>query len=390
MEINLLNRDMYRSDPSDAYRWLHANSPVYWSAAARIWGVSSHALVLEAERHPELFSNEINGSRPYTPKNASMIDRDDPIHKAQRRFVQPVFSPAAIRARESHIRELCQSLIRDAFSTSSFDLVHEIAAPLPTMLIAELLGMDPTMRSILERWMDTLIQAADGPQYVTDETAEAHMEFVVSTLGLMESRRSCPGQDMISILVNEEIDGQRLDDDSLCSEALLLLVGGGETTRNVIAAGVLALLTHPEQLVFLREHLHDRDVVSRAIEECLRWVSPVLNMNRTATQDIQFGGQEIRKGDQVLLMYAAANRDPEVFDRPYEFDITRSPNPHLAFGSGVHFCLGANLARTEIRIMFEELIPELHRLEVVEPEGVRYSWSTFIRGIPSLQVAVRS
>lgn len=389
MDIDLLSRDLYQSGPEGAYRWLHEHAPMFWSDAAGVWGVASHELVLEAERLPELLSNEARGSRPFTPKNSSMIDRDDPRHRLQRRFVQPVFAPKLIRARERHIREISRELVRAALERETFDLVNDLAAPLPTMMIAEMLGMNPDARATLQHWMDTLVGAADGEQYVNDEVISTHMEFVVATLGLMQQRRGCPGNDMISILVNEQIEGEYLDDDSLCSEALLLLVGGGETTRNVIAGGLHALLRHPVQLEYLLSNIDDSDVMTRAIEECLRWVSPVLNMNRTATRDFEFAGEEVSEGDQVLLMYAAANRDPAVFDAPYAFDISRSPNPHLAFGSGVHFCLGANLARLEVRVMFEEILPHLGALQLATDGDPQYSWSTFIRGITSLPVTAR-
>jgi cytochrome P450 family 142 subfamily A polypeptide 1 len=198
----------------------------------------------------------------------------------------------------------------------------------------------------------------------------------------VERRRAEPKQDLISALVREEIDGERLSDEALVSEALLLLVGGNETTRNVISGGMEMLMRHPDQRQRLIE---DPALIPAAAEECLRWVSPILNMNRTATQDFELHGETIRAGDQVLLMYASANRDATVFADPETFDVGRNPNPHVAFGFGPHFCLGAMLARMEIRVMFEEVLRRLPDLRLGADDVARTP-STFIRGIMHMPV----
>jgi cytochrome P450 family 142 subfamily A polypeptide 1 len=375
--INLLDRDLYSGNPHPTYAWLRDEAPCYWSEAAGLWGVSRYDDVVALERNSEVFSNAVNGSRPNTPRNSSMIDQDDPRHKMQRRFVAQGFTPSAIKAKEEHVRSICRSLIDGLIDRGGCDLVHELAAPLPTILIAEMLGVRPEDRDVLQRWMDTMIGAADGGQYVTDAVAEAHMEFVVYTLEVMEARRAAPADDLISTLVSEEIDAEKLDDDALVSEALLLLVGGGETTRNVISGGMEMLLRDPQQ----RDRLAaDPSLIPAAVEESLRWVSPILNMNRTATRDFELHGETMREGDQVLLMYASANRDPAVFDAPETFDATRTPNLHLAFGFGPHFCLGSSLARLEIRVMFEELLARLPTMQLASDEPLPRSWSSFIRG----------
>lgn len=381
--IDLLDRDLYAGDPYPTYARLQDESPCYWSEAAQCWGVSRYDDVVALERLPRIFSNELRGSRPNTPKNASMIDRDDPRHRIQRKFVAQWFTPAAIRAKERHVRSITREIIASVRARDECDLVHEIAAPLPTLLIAEMLGAPAEDRPRLEYWMDTLISAADGEQYVTDEVATAHLGFVEYTLEIMASRRVEPKQDLISILVSEEIDGERLTDDELVSEALLLLVGGGETTRNVIAGGMEMLIRNPDQADRLRA---DPTRIPTAVEEALRWVSPVLNMNRTATEDFPLHDEVIHAGDQVLLMYAAANRDPRAFTEPERFDSMRSPNLHLAFGSGPHFCLGASLARLEIRVMFEDLLRTLPGLRLATDDPLPRSWSSFIRGIPRMPV----
>ena len=382
MDVHLLDRDLYAGDPTPVYAWLRGEAPVYWSEAAGVWGVSRYEDVIALEKQPGVFSNE-GGSRPNTPANASMIDRDDPRHRAQRRFVSKGFTPKAVADKETHARDITRSLIDAVETKGGCDLVQELAAPLPMILIAEMLGVEPSDRETLQRWSDVLISGADGEQNVTDDVLDAHFAFIEYTMKVMEDRRAHPRDDLISILVHEEIDGDRLPDDELLSEALLLLIGGNETTRNVISGGVEALLRNPDQRDAL---VRDPSLIPTAVEECLRWVSPILNMNRTATRDVELHGQTIHGGDQVLLMFASANRDPAVFTEPEHFDIGRDPNPHVAFGFGPHFCLGASLARVEIRVMLEELLPRLPKLRLVDDAPVERTHSSFIRGIHHLSV----
>lgn len=381
--VVLLDRDFYAADPYPTYAWLREHAPVYYDDVSGLWGVSRYDDVIAIEKQPELFSNEARGSRPNTPKNASMIDRDDPRHRIQRRFVSKGFTPKVIAAKEAHVRSIARSLVDAVAPRGECDVVLELAAPLPMILIAEMLGVRPDDRDTLQHWSDVLISAADDPAYVTEEVAQAHLDFVVYALDVMESRRAEPRADLISALVHEEIDGERLDDEALLSEALLLLVGGNETTRNVISGAMEMLIHHPEQRQAL---IDDPAAIPTAVEECLRWVSPVINMNRTATRDVDLHGETIREGDQMLLMFASANRDGSVFDRPDVFDVTRDPNPHVAFGFGTHFCLGAQLARLEIRVMLEELLPRLRHLRLAPGETVVRTRSSFIRGIPSMRV----
>ncbi len=381
--VELLDRDLYSGDPSPTYRWLRDHAPAYWDATDGVWGISRYEDVVECERRPEVFSNELKGSRPNTPKNASMIDRDDPRHRVQRRFVAQGFTPKAVAAKEEHVRSIAGSLLDAVAPRGRCEFVQEVAAPLPMILIAEMLGVRPDDRQILQRWSDAMISGADGPEHVTEEVAQAHLDFVEYTSRVMRDRRRAPRDDLISVLVNEEIEGERLDDEALLSEALLLLIGGNETTRNVISGGMEMLVRNPEQRRLL---VDEPNRIPGAVEECLRWVSPVLNMNRTATRDVQLHGKTIHTGDQVLLMYASANRDDRVFEDPERFDVTRDPNPHVAFGFGTHFCLGAQLARLEIRVMFEEVLARLPDLRLAPGASVDRTHSSFIRGIHHMPV----
>jgi cytochrome P450 family 142 subfamily A polypeptide 1 len=384
MEVNLLDRAFYAGDPGPAYEWLRANDPVHWDPVSGLWGLARYHDVVWAETHPALLSSA-EGSRPRTPPNLSMIDSDDPRHTRQRRLVYRGFTPRRVAEHEPHLRQIVTTLIDDVIEQGRCDFVADIAAPLPMIVIAEMLGVPPEDRHRLQHWSDVLISGADGPENVTDEVLANAAEYYRYANAVIEDRRGCPREDLISILVHAEHDGERLSQEELFGESLLLLVGGNETTRNVISGGMDALLAHPDQLEALRAH---PDAIPVAVEECLRWVSPIINMARTATEDIELHGRTIHAGEQVLLMYGSANRDEDVFPDAERFDVTRQPNPHIAFGFGGHFCLGASLARLEIRVAFEEVLARLPDLRLAAPgTAIQRTPSSFIRGIPSMPVA---
>lgn len=380
--IDLLDRSLYAGDPFPTYAWLRGHDPVHWDAARGLWGVFRYADVIAVEKQADVFSSA-QGSRPLTPPDGSMINLDDPQHRAQKHAVYKGFTPKAVAAKEAHIRSICTSLIDAVIDRGECDLVQSLAAPLPMMLIAEYLGAPLSDCDMLQRWSDTVITGADGPENVTDEVATAHMNFVMYAIEIMEARRHEPRDDLISILVHEEVDGEPMTDDAIVSEALLLLVGGNETTRNVITGGMEALLRYPEQRAVL---LDDPAKIAVAVEECLRWVTPIINMSRTAARDAEIAGRTIAAGDEIVLFYASANRDEAVFDRPDEFLVERDPNPHVAFGFGPHFCLGAQLARLEIRVMLEELSARIPNMRLVSDDPIPRSHSSFVRGVHSMPV----
>jgi cholest-4-en-3-one 26-monooxygenase len=263
--------------------------------------------------------------------------------------------------------------------------VWDIAAPLPLLLIADMLGFPPESYDDLLRWSDDMIRGTTStdPEAMT-VAMNAGLAFREFQLGVIADRRSRPPQDdLVSILCYAEIDGERLDDESIIQESLLILIGGDETSRHVVTDGMLALLAHPDQLAILRDDLSMMEV---GVEELLRWVSPIKNMARTVTRAVELHGQTLREGDQVILMYPAANRDPAVFDDPDRFDVRRDPNPHLAFGFGPHFCMGASLARLELPVMFSELLRRLPDLHLAGDPMPRRS-SNFISGPETMPVA---
>jgi cytochrome P450 family 142 subfamily A polypeptide 1 len=252
-------------------------------------------------------------------------------------------------------------------------------------MIGDMLGVDHDHRADLLRWSEQMLRSQGDPDESSIEAASyAFAEYMAYMEPVLEDRRRTGADDdLIGILVHAEIDGDRLDHDSLIFESLLILIGGDETTRHVLSGGMLALLQHPEQLAALQA---DPARLTVAVEEMLRWVSPIKNMNRTAMRDIELHGVTIPEGAQILLMYPSANRDDSVFDDPDTFDVTRDPNPHLAFGFGTHFCLGNQLARIELRVMFEQLFRRLPELRLAGPGPFPHRPSNFISGLESLPV----
>ncbi|MEU8138786.1 cytochrome P450 [Streptodolium elevatio] len=382
--INLLDRDWYAGDPYADYAWLRENAPVYYSEEAGVWGLTRHADVLMAERSPDIFSSAA-GSRPKVGPQPSMIDSDDPQHFRRRKLVSKGFTMRQIAAMEDHVREIVTTLIARMLAQPErkADLVRQFAAPLPMTMIGEMLGVDHDHLDQLQHWADVMVMLSDGGE-LSYKAGEAFTEYVEYTTKVIENRRENPGtDDLIGILVHAEIDGEKLDFSELIGESLLLLVGGNETTRNVISGGLAQLVAHPDQMEKLRT---DPSLVPGAVEECLRWVSPVVNMARQTTQDVELHGVTIPAGETVMLLYGAANRDAEIFPDPEVFDAFRTPNNHLAFGNGPHFCLGAALARLEIKVAFEEILKRLPDLALEEGVTLHHHPSSFIRGLAEMPV----
>jgi cytochrome P450 family 142 subfamily A polypeptide 1 len=339
--------------------------------------------VVEASRHPSLFSSA-GGSRPASMPLPHMIDQDDPRHTRQRRLVYKGFTPRQVAAIEDHTRAIVTRIIDSVAEAGTCDFVADVAVPLPLTVIGEMLGIPTADHHLMQVWSDEMISGADG--HGTDETTEAYLHYRSYQLGIIEARRAEPTDDLTSILVHATIDEERLDDNELLHELLLLLVGGNETTRNVISGAMEALIAHPDQRQAL---IDDPSLLPEAVEEFIRWVTPIVTMNRTTTSDTTLHGRTIPAGSSVLLMYASANRDERHFVNPEGFDIRRHPNPHVSFGFGPHFCLGASLARLEIRVMYEELLRRLPGIELAPGAVIERSPSSFIRGITTMPVVWR-
>jgi len=394
-EQRILDRDLYAADPHPFFTWLRNNEPVYCDPTG-MWTLTRHDDIRSAERQPLLFSNA-RGSRPNMDPQPSLIDSDDPWHAAQRRLVAQGFTNRQMQLYEGHVREVATRLVDDVMNSSSCDVVESLAKPLPMTLIGEMLGASPDDYEQLQHWSDQMIGGSDDPAFVTDEVVTAAFAYYAYIAEVIADRRANPRDDLVSTLVHSSIDGESLDDDHIIGNSLLLLVGGNETTRSVITGGLHALLTHPDQMEIARASAvassaatgsaATGSVSTTVVEECLRWVTPLNNMNRVTTTDVEVRGITIPEGSQVMMSYVSANRDEEVFADPFAFDVTRDPNPHLSFGFGPHLCLGAQLARLELRVIFTEVLTRMHDLRLADPGLVpTYSHSSFVRGIQELPV----
>jgi cytochrome P450 family 142 subfamily A polypeptide 1 len=379
-DIDLLSGQWYAQQPYEQWAWMREHAPVYWDAKNEVWGITRYHDVLAIEKDAPAF-NSHKSPRPHGHPLPMMISMDDPAHTRRRKLVNKGFTPRRVREHEQTIRQICRSIIDNVAPKGECDFVWDIAAPLPLLLIADMLGFPPESYHDLLEWSDDLIRGTTVNDPAAAEKAMyAGIAFREFMLGVIADRRSKPPQDdLVSILCYAEIDGDRLDDESINQEALLILIGGDETSRHVITDGMLALMGNPSQRAVFRDNL------DTGVEELLRWVSPIKNMSRTVTNDIEVGGQQLKAGEQLMLFYPSANRDADVFDRPDELDVTRNPNPHLAFGFGPHFCLGASLARVELRVMFDELLERLPDIELAGDPLPRRA-SNFISGPEAMPV----
>lgn len=379
--IDLLDGDFYVGDPYPTYAWMRANAPLYWDAINELWGVSRYDDIVEVEKRNDVFINsdkEKGGYRPNLPADAAIIGLDDPLHNRRRMLVARRFTPRAVATWEDHVREVCTHLIDTALAKGRVDVVNDLAAPLPAMMIGLLLGFPDDMWPKLKHWSESTIVLGGGPRYLAEDGIAAAMEFAGACAELYEDKQRCPADDVMSVWTKSQIRGHDFGLPEVISDCLLLLDGGAETTRTVIARTLLNLLAAPDQLGELRAGA-DPTV---AVEEFIRYVTPIHNMCRVANRDYEIAGETVRAGQQVVLMYSSANRDETHFADPDRFDVTRQPNNHLAFGFGTHFCLGASLARLEIRVFFEEFLRRVTTFDVV-PGSVVEMPNAFVFGLKS-------
>lgn len=390
--------------PHPEFAQLRQTEPVRWiTQPPRIsgfddsgyWAVTRHADVKYVSTHPELFSSNLNTAVIRFNESISrdqievqkmiMLNMDPPEHTRVRQIVQRGFTPRAIRSLEDALRHRAGSIVETALANAaadgSFDFVTNVAVELPLQAIAELIGVPQDDRTKIFDWSNKMA-AYDDPEYaITEEVgAEAAMEIVSYAMNLAAARKECPAKDIVSQLVAAEDEGN-LSSDEFGFFVILLAVAGNETTRNAITHGMHAFLTHPEQW-----ELFKRERPQTTAEEIVRWATPVVSFQRTATQDTEIGEAKIKKGDRVGIFYSSANNDPEVFEEPEKFDISRDPNPHLGFGGGgPHFCLGKSLAVLEINLIFNAIADALPDLRLVsDPRRLRSAW---LNGVKELQVS---
>ena len=371
LQIDLLDGDFYVNSPYETYQWLRTNRPAYWDSTNELWGISRYDDIVEIEKNKTIFINsdrEKGGYRPNLPADPSIIGLDDPEHSVRRLLVSRRFTPRSVEFWIPHIEGAVSKLFDEALAeVRPVDIVGELAAPLPAMMIGHLLGFPDELWPALQRWSEETIALGGGPRYANEAGMKAVFEFVEACIELYEQKRESPGDDIMSAWIEAERsglkDGTEFGLDQIISDCLLLLDGGAETTRTVIARSLVNLAKDPNQWELLKSGVN----IDIAVEEFIRYVTPIHNMCRVATADYEIGGEVIRRGQQVVLMYSSANRDPSQFIEPEKFDVTRDPNHHIAFGFGTHFCLGAALARLEIKIFFEHLINRVRKFSIASP-----------------------
>ena len=394
-------------DAWDLYAWLRQQPGLHHDKKNDLFIAARHEDVFTVSRDSEMYCCRY-GVRPAIAGDMSIITLDGEEHIRQRRLINQGFTPRRVREMLPHIRELANETIdamlekvaADAAAAGEdvgqarIDFVEDFAIHVPLIIICELLGLDPDQRLSMYKWSDDMMAGdghVDGDDPKLIAAAEAFGEYATMLIGLIAERRENPTDDIISALTQafdegglarehekayqgvtkEELESREsftgLNDDELLAFLTVLLVAGNETTRNAISGGLMALSKFPEQKQLMIDNLWDDEFMDRAIDELIRYVTPVLGFIRTVTADHDYQGTALAEGDRVLMLYAAANRDAAVFDRPDELDLTRESNPHLAFGIGQHFCLGSNLAKAEVKLVFQELLSRIPDIEV--PEG---------------------
>jgi cholest-4-en-3-one 26-monooxygenase len=421
VEVDFADIDLTRSEnfvdgvPHQWFAFLRQNAPVWWHEEGDgpgFWAVTTHADCTTVNRDSEHFSSGRRATFIWelaeddlAQHQLMMVNMDPPLHTRYRRLVNKGFTPRMVGQLEQQIHLATDQIIDSVIERGSADFVTDIAAELPLVVIAELLGVPHEDRHRMFDWSNRLIgnedpeyqrpdttddkppvdAAADGQRtgYTAGEAAvQASMELYAYAVELFAAKRAQPTDDLMSVLTQVDLDGERLSELELELFFLLLTVAGNETTRNLISGGMAAFFDHPDQWDLLQR---DRSLLPSATEEMLRYVSPVMHFRRQTTSALTLGNQIIEEDSKVVFFHVSANRDETVFSDPHRFDITRDPNPHIAFGAGgPHFCLGANLARMEIRVMFEHLLDRMPELEL--DGSIERLQSQFINGVKHLPV----
>lgn len=403
MQIDILDANMWARGPWEELSWLRNNDPIHWDEKNQLFCISKYDDLVYISKNAQLFCSG-EGTRPNMPTKLSIVDMDEPRHGQLRKLINKGFTPRMVSKLEVYFREMTRKAVDRVAKTGHCDFVLAISVPLPLELIAELIGIDKKDRDRFHVWSDDMI-ASDGFYHdpvVMQRATEAFSEYVTYLQDAIEERKNQPRDDLMSILVHakeggllgqdtyvregarEKIGEQDLEmaGDELLMFLVTLLIAGNETTRNAISGGISALIENPAERQKL---VDDPSKIALAADEIVRYVSPVLNFQRTATQDTELRGKKIKKGQKVLLCYPSANRDEDVFKDPDRFIADREPNPHVGFGIGNHFCLGANLARMEIRVVLEEVLKRIPDLEYTDGPPKTHP-STLVRSFTHMPV----
>ena len=382
--IAMLDPTFWRDRQHEAWTWCRANDPVHRDESSGFWAVTKHADLLHVERHDEIFSSRGAYRVNEAEVESNMISRDDPQHLQQRRLVNRGFTPRAVREQSDEFEEMIFGLVDAVTADGQCEVVDAIAGQLPARFTCNLLGLPEENWRQVKGWSERLMRI-DSMMF--DEQAMAGLVEVTTELMTMiitavPEQRGCPvGPGLISRRSHAEIDGEPLPVDQIFHEVGLFVAGGAETTRTAIAHGLRTFCDHPDQWEAMYE---DPSLIPGAVDEVIRWVTPLNNMFRKALVDTELNGTKIAAGDRLALVYPSANRDEDVFDDPFTFDIRRDPNHHVAFGHGTHFCIGANFARRELEILFGKLTQDWTDLRVVDEIDVEAN--IFARAVRSFGI----
>jgi len=396
MKIDLLSPQSFADgQPHAQYRWLREHAPVRWHdepGGAGFWAVTRHADVWAVDRDFQAFSSEPTIMIPDPPPSQAaafgpykmMLMMDPPEHTAFRKLIRQEFTLPAARLREDRIKALARQIVDAVIDKGQCDFVAEVAGEMPSFVIAELMGLPLADGRELYKLTETIHTAPEALPPGAGQVAV--MKMFEYANGVIAEKRARPADDLASKLLACEVDGRRLSDMEFLLFFLLLVDAGGDTTRNLLSGGLLALMDHPDQFAWLMADLPTR--LPSAREELLRWTSPVIYMRRTARRDVELAGQQIAEGDKVVMYFGAANRDPAAFEAPETLDLARDPNPHIAFGTGPHGCLGQHIARIEIDAMLSEVLTRMTGFELAAPP--EWLASNFISGPKAMPLKFRA
>jgi cholest-4-en-3-one 26-monooxygenase len=383
--------------PRAEYDELRRTAPIWWQAQPRgrdgfdddgHWVLTRHADVKDVSRNDAAFStyentaiirfNEGIAREQIDMQRVILLNMDAPQHTRMRSIISRGFTPRAVNNLREALDARAKNIVQTALTAGAGEFVRDVACELPLQAIAELLGVPQDDRGKIFEWSNRMV-SYDDPDFDPDDGATASFEMLSYFMAMAEDRKAAPANDIVTKLVTADIDGQELTSDEFGFFTILLSVAGNETTRNAISHGMVAFMEHPEQWVLFK-----RDRPESVADEIVRWSTPVVVFQRTAKEDVVVGGQQIKAGQRVGLYYAAANFDPDVFDDPYRYDITRDPNPHLGFGgTGAHYCIGANLARMEINLIFNAIADHLPDISLLgDPKRLRSGWLNGIKELP--------
>ncbi len=390
----------FQADPYPGYRQLREADPMHWSQLMQLWVLTRYEDVEFVLRDQRFSANRRSSTNPIVQAVAgrqdsdlpfanatTMLGADPPEHTRLRGLVSKAFTPRSVEAMRPRIQQIVDELLESAEAGQPFDLIEQVAYPLPVIVIAEMLGVAAERRADFKRWSDDLvatlsIQTADGD--VAERARDSGLQMADYFRGVIAERREQPEDDLLSRLIAAEDRGEVLSEDELLATCMLLLAAGNETTTNLIGNGMLALLRQPDQLAKLQA---DPALLNSAVEEMLRYDGPVQATARVATEDMEVGGSTVEKGQILFALLAAANHDPAVFDDPESFDITRDDNRHLAFGHGLHFCLGAPVARLEAQVAFRALLERFPNVRLAT-DAPPWNGNFILRGLTKLPLTL--